>query len=190
MRKRFVQFALTCVATICFAACQTAPGPTSRLPQGTSASSALPTETLAVNATSTPSTPEPTPVGPDVTGTYDIILTRADAVPFPLPVMVADHTGLVVGIESFPPAEEQPTPKDEDVHGIVSDASPAQGFVYTWSANCAVGTTIDIRPGLPGGLVLEAVTTPSTDGCLLAKVYRFLLIKTSTPIPLDAIKLR
>lgn len=190
MRKRFAQIALTCVATINFAACQTAPGPTSRLPQGTSVSSAVPTETPALNATSIPSTPGATRVGSDVTGIYDLTLTRPDVVRFPLPVTVVDHTGLVVGIEAFPPAEEQPTPKDEDVHGIVSDASPEQGFVYTWSASCAVGTTIDIRPGLSGGLVLEAVTSPSTSGCFLVEVFRFLLIKTSKPIPLDAIELR
>ena len=137
-----------------------------------------------------PPTPVPTPVGSDVTAVFEIILVRPDVVPFPLPVTVVDHTGLVVGIESFPPAEDQPTPKDEDVHGIVSDASPEQGFLYTWSANCAVGTTIDIRPGPSGGIALEAVTTPSTDGCLLAIVYRFLLIKTSRSIPLEAIELR
>jgi hypothetical protein len=180
VRKRFRQITLTCFTTIALATCQMAPGPTS----------AAPTETKAVNAAANPPTPEPTQVGSDVTRIYAITLTRPDVVPLPLPVEVVDHTRLVVGIEAFLPAEEQPVPKDEDVHGIVSDASPQQGFVYSWSANCAVGTTIDIRPRPSGGLVLEAVTTPSSGGCFLAVVYRFLLIKTSKPIPLDAIELR
>jgi hypothetical protein len=180
VRKPIREIALMSFMSIALAACQMAPRPTS----------AVPTEDKALNSASTVPTPEPTQVGSDVTGIYDITLTRPDVVPFPLPVELVDHTGLVVGIEAFPPAEEQPRPRDEDAHGIVSDAAPRQGFVYSWSANCAVGTTIDIRPGPPAGLLLEAVTTPSTDGCLLAVVYRFLLIKTSKPIALDAIELR
>jgi hypothetical protein len=177
-----VQRSLAWLSVLMVAACTslTTPTATSR------PSSAEPETTLSSSAR-----PEPTAIGSDVTGTYEIVLTRLDGGPtFPLPVTVVDHTGLVLGIAAFPPAEQQPVPGDDDVHGIVSDASPEQGFVYTWSANCAVGTMIDIRSAAPGGITLAAVTTPSTQGCLLAEIFRFLLIKTSEPIPLDAIELR
>src|SRR3989442_15819437 len=71
--------------------------------------------------------PEPTPIGSDVAGVYEIVLRRPDdqgGPTFPLPVTVVDHIGLVVRIEAFPPAEEQPIPGHDDIHGIVSDASP------------------------------------------------------------------
>ena len=161
------------------------------------ACTSLPTPTVSAGPDSTKpqtsspvsATPVPTPIGSDVTGHYEIVLGRPDG-SFPLPVTVVDHTGLIVGIAAFPPAEQQPTPKDSDSHGIVSTAGREQGFVYAWEGSCAPDAVIDIRPGRAGGLTLVAVTTPSTQGCLLVQVFRFMLIKTSEPIPLEAIELR
>jgi hypothetical protein len=101
----------------------------------------------------------------------------------PLPLVLRDQTGLVIGIEAA--ALDKPTFGDPLV---LADPSDPDAFTVSWIGGlCESDAALSLWRSASQYFLQIAVTRGGT-GCPMAGVVRGLRIKTSSPIPVDSIR--